>query len=207
MAELIPVHYLMRAAARRRLERWTLVGLLVAGLCAAAVLSSYAMDMRHGAELAQLQRTHQERRGLIARAHELCSQRQILARRMETIQQLKTDRTLLVALATISRSFASHDRLESLLITNNVEARDKDSKTATVPGSTAQVMGITANSATMAELMSRLGQGSDAATNVSLLSSRRETFLDSQVMRFQLLCQRAAAAGSASPSPAAPGKS
>ena len=53
-----------------------------------------------------------------------------------------------------------------------------------------RITGITNNSTTLAELMTRLSKGKEPAVNVTLEMSRREPYLDGQVMRFQITCER-----------------
>lgn len=205
MAELIPKHYRLRVATKQRVERWVLVGLVVIAGCVATVLSTWAMDLRVRAQLADLVAQRSARASLISRATELVAQRAALAQRLETIQHLQDDRTVLTALSDVAARFSEHDRLEFIRVSNDQvnHQANKDSPVRPNTNATAQVRGITENATTMAELMTRLSRTTPATTNVVLETSRREDFIDSQVMRFHLLCQRTAQALNAAPPPAA----
>ncbi|MEI8196945.1 MAG: hypothetical protein WCI73_13680 [Phycisphaerae bacterium] len=203
MAELIPTKYRLRVATKQRVERWVLLCLVVTAGCVATVLSAWAMEMRVRAQLADLVAQRTARTGLITRATELVSQREALAQRLATIQRLQDDRTVLAALSEVASHFSEHDRLEFIRVSN--DQANKDTAAHPSGNASAQVRGITENASTMAELMTRLSHTTTASTNVVLETSRRGDFVDSQVMRFQLLCLRAAQAINTTPPPAAKG--
>lgn len=193
MAELIPLTYRLRVASRRRIERWILVGLLATGVCATIYLSCLSVNLRARAVQAALSTEHASKLPVLNRANEFCARRAIIAERMATIQHLRDDKTLLAALTEISNGISTDfDHLDYIHIHNSVESSEaeKDKDKAAAPGTVAKITGITDNSTTMGELMTRLGQQNPSPMGVVLDSSRSETLLDGQIMRFQLTCQR-----------------
>jgi len=205
MAELIPLHYRLRVATRDRLHRWAFFTIITSAVCAAAVLSAYAWNLGSAGRLARLRGEHQAGSSLIVRSQELRSKRMDLANRMEKIQQIMDDRVLLTLLRNISDGFSENDAVEFIHIdaknVTKTDAANGAAAPATPNANTdnrpegqrflVHITGITHNSTTLAQLMSRLSKSSDIRLNVILESSHRENYLDGQVMRFQITCERA----------------
>lgn len=192
MAELIPLNYRLRVASRRRIERWVLASLLTSGVCAAIFLSCLSVNIRARAVQAALHSEHTNLLPVLNRANEFCIRRAVMAERMATIQRLRDDKTLLAALTEISNGISTEvDHLDYIHLSNSVESPEADKDKKILPGTVAKITGITDNSTTMGELMTRLGQQTPSHMGVVLESSRSEKLLDGHIMRFQLTCQRA----------------
>ena len=189
MAELIPIEYRLRVATRKRLTAWIL-GCFVATLASGVALAyAFAWERQRTLTYESLREEHRAKSVLIAQSQELRNKRQNLASRMQKIQQLMDDRVLLALLRNISDGFSKNDCLEYV----HIDARGATRTAAGDPAGdvyTVRVSGITANSATLAELMTRLTKQSNPPMNVVLEASRRDTFLDGQVMRFQIVCEK-----------------
>jgi hypothetical protein len=52
------------------------------------------------------------------------------------------------------------------------------------------ITGITENSRTLADLMTRLGKNTQPEVSVVLQSSKREPLMDGQVMHFEITCEQ-----------------
>ncbi len=191
MAELIPVHYRARVATRQRIRTWMLWGFVTFAACAACLSTAYARQLRSASALDELRSEHRSRLALIVRAQELRNKRQDLADRMQKIQQLMDDKVLLALLHDISQAFSSNDCLEYI----HIDARGKGGDGAAPRDGNQFVVrltGITNSSTGLAELMTRLNTQTQPRVDAVLENSRRETYLDGQVMRFQITCARPA---------------
>ena len=185
MAELIPLHYRARVATRQRIRIWVLWGFVTFAACGAALSTAYAWEMRSAGTLDQLEKEHRGRLALIVRSQELRNKRQDLADRMQKIQQLMDDKVLLALLHDISESFSTNDCLEYI----HIDALGTSTEPGHEPNQfVVRLTGITNNSTTLAELMKRLNAKSQPKVDVVLENSRRETYVDGQVMRFQITC-------------------
>jgi hypothetical protein len=127
---------------------------------------------------------------MITQSDQLRARRQDLADKMQRIQELMDDKMLLSLLRNISGGFSGNDCLEYVsvnahAIKNPAENKDGDANLYTV-----RIHGITKDSASLAELMTRLGQQSSPAMNVVLESSHRRSVVDGQVMSFEILCEK-----------------
>ena len=210
MAELIPLSYRIRVATRQRLERWSFVGVLVVVGCVGATLVSYGWHQFGSLQMTELQQHYRDRSALIARSQELRAKRQELADRMQKIQHLMDDRTVLALLNSTAQAFSDEDCLESVEI-DGPNAPNYDTALP-IPGASAAarpgarrgpeqhpvvvlISGITTDAASLSRLMMRLGQQTEPQVAVTLEYSKREQFLDGSVMRFQLRCRSNAAAG------------
>lgn len=193
MAQLIPIHYRVQVAARRRLQRWRICGMVVVAACLAALGHGYAAQTKAHRALEQRQAEHAQRATEIARGEELRSQRHALQERMATIQHLHDDKVLLALLHTVASSFSDFEAMEYI----QIDARGSTASTGPGPAQdgdfVVRMTGITANSTTLAQLMKRIGAKAQPGVQVKLESSKREPYLDSTVMRFQLVCRRAPA--------------
>jgi hypothetical protein len=193
MAELIPLDYRLRVMQNELASRWLSRGIFVAIASAAALTLSFTWFHKHAAEHEKLAAEFKAKSVLIVHAQELRTDRQNLANRMQKIQELMDDKVLLSLLKNISEGFTGKDSvIESL----NIDARVQDpapaaDKPAPDPRYVVRITGITKDSGTLAELMTRLGQRTDPPINVVLESSHREALLDGQVMRFQIVCDKA----------------
>ena len=193
MAELIPLKYRVRVASRHRLERWIFWGILILAMCSASLLSTYAWQLRSSGELTDLRTQYKSRSALITRSQELRSKRLDLAQRMQKIQYLMDDRLLLALLNGISQGFSSGDCLEFIHIDAQSASTPANKKSPQPTDASnryrVHITGITTNSTSLAELMTRLSKTAQPRMNVTLESSKRENFLDGQVMRFQIVCE------------------
>jgi hypothetical protein len=192
MAELIPIEYRLRAAQSRLASQWLRRGILVAIASAAALTYTFGWYRNQNAGHEKFAVEFKAKSALIVRSQELRSRRQDLANRMEKIQELMDDKVLLSLLKNVSDGFSGKDCLEFI----SIDARVQDpapaaDKPLPDPHYVVRITGITQTSGTLAELMTRLGQNSKPPINVVLESSHREPLLDGQVMRFQIVCDKA----------------
>jgi len=187
MAELIPLDYRLRVAQRQHIGRWLVACFGVLVIAGGSLAYAFARERAQSAQYESLLREYQQKSVLITRSQELRAKRQSLADRMNKIQTLMDDKTLLALLRNISSGFSESDSLEYI----QVDARGT-TKHGASDGSTyvVRLTGITANSTTLADLMTRLSKQQTPAVSVQLEMSRRETFLDGQVMRFQIVCEK-----------------
>jgi len=191
MAELIPIEYRLRVAQRQQLAKWAAVAALAAIVAAVGLSAVYGWERKCAYEHDYLNAQYRDKSALITRSEDLRSSRQDLANRMQKIQKLMDDKTLLSLLRNISQGFSQKDCLEYV----NIDARadDNGNPTRTEPGEgryIVRITGITENSTSLADLMTRLGKNANPPVNVVLQSSRREQVLDGQVMRFEIVCQQ-----------------
>lgn len=194
MAELIPPEYRLRTAQKQHLEKWVMAGVVVLGLAAAGFGYTLAWEHKQQAAHKELAAQYLDKSALITRSQELRAKRQELANRMEKIQELRDDKVLLSLLGSIADSFSDQDCLETVKIdAHGVKA---DGGPATADDSYAvHLSGITASSASLADLMTRLTKKHTPAINVVLENSHRDKLLDGQVMRFQILCEKPGTSG------------
>ena len=140
-----------------------------------------------------LEAQYQDKSNLIVKSQELRARRLELAGRMQQVQQLMDDKLLLSLLRNVSAEFGPSDCLE--YVTFDARQRSKDDRTVSKSPYKIRIVGVTANSTTLAELMTRLGQQSASTMNVVLQSSERQKMLDGQVMKFEISCEQAAEKG------------
>ena len=117
---------------------------------------------------------------------------------MAKIQELRDDTVLLSLLRGIAGSFSDDDCLETVKI--DAHGAKPDSAPAPAPNASddryaVHLSGITANSSTLAALMTRLTQQNNPAVNVVLENSHRDNVLDGQAMRFQIVCEKPTSKG------------
>jgi hypothetical protein len=199
MAELIPIEYRLKTAQKQHLEKWMLIGVVTVGVSLASLTYTYMWGRQRSAERDILAAEFQAKSSTISQSQQLLQTRQELAKRMQKVEQLMDDKMLLSLLKNISDGFASTDCLEYI----SVDARGKPPEpvkdkegnlvkdTQPVEDRYAvRITGITANNATLSDLVTRLSRQSTPPMNVVLESSRRENLLDGQVMRFQILCEK-----------------
>jgi hypothetical protein len=201
MAELIPLNYRLRMAQRRHLQRWMLVGVVAAAVSLASVTQAFLWQHKQVARYNELNAQVQEQSSALVKSQQVVASRQDLANRMQKIDQLMDDKTLLALLRNISEGFSGSDCLEYI----NIDARGKsvaqpaektDNGKPAPPAATIEdryvvrISGITANNATLKDLVDRLSERASPAMTVSLESSRRENMFDGQVMRFEIVCQK-----------------
>jgi hypothetical protein len=191
MAELIPFEYRLRIVQRQRLGRWLGVAAIVGAVSLTAVGAAFAWSRQCASGLETLSTQYREKSALIVRSQLLRASRQNLANRMEKIQQLMDDRTLLSLLRNISSGFSAHDCLEYINIDARAEKDPAHAAGASGKGFyVVHITGITESSASLADLMTRLGRNGSPPINVVLQSSKREPLLDGKVMRFEILCEQ-----------------
>ena len=188
MAEFIPLDYRMNIATRQRLGRWMVISTLVLACCVAALSSAYALERRSAAELQELKDQVQSRASLVSRSQMLQAKRQELADRMTKIQRLMNDRLLVSMLKDFAQGITANDRLEFIKI--DLAPLTKPPESNKEPPVLARISGITSNSGTLAELMTRLTKQSNQQVEFRLQHSQRTAFLDGQVMRFELVCSK-----------------
>lgn len=180
MAELIPIEYRVRVAQRAALVRWTVYGAVALIAVGAGIAVVGAWQHRQARLTALLQQEYTQRSALIFRSQELRTKRANLAQRMQRIQQLMDDKVLLSLLNTMAAGFSERDCLEHI----QIDTRNGEN------GYLVKLSGITHDAGTLAELMKRLAVIKQPQVNVALDKSRRETFLDGFVMRFEISCER-----------------
>jgi hypothetical protein len=202
MAELIPLHYRLRVAQRRHLQRWTIGAGVAAAVSLASVTHAYLWQRQQTAVDNDLAAQVRDKSSAVVQSQRIVASRQELADKMQKIEQLMDDKTLLSLLKNISEGFSGTDCLEYI----HIDARGKSlpqaprtDKDAPAPAPApapaedryvVRISGITANSATLKDLVDRLSQRASPAMSVSLESSRRENMFDGQVMRFEIVCEK-----------------
>ncbi len=191
MAELIPFNYRLRMMRRQQIRQWATVAAIAAVVSLASVGVSYFWERKCAAENEALAAQYREKSTLITRSQELRTRRRDLATRMEKIQKLMDDTTLLSLLSNISNGFSAKDCLDYI----SIDARAQ--KNAVASGSESSdghyivhITGITENSRTLADLMTRLGKNTEPPVNVVLQASKREALMDGQVMHFEITCEQ-----------------
>jgi hypothetical protein len=194
MAELIPMQYRLRTAQKQHLNKWVLIGVVAVGLSLASLTYAYMLQRRETSVLSAGKAQVQQKSIAISESRQVLGRRQALAIRMQKVEQLMDDRTLLALLRNISDGFAATDCLEYISI--DAKPRAKEKETAPVDGSyVVHIVGITASNTTLADLVTRLSKQTTPAMNVVLQSSHRETLQDGQVMRFEIQCEKPAPSG------------
>jgi hypothetical protein len=198
MAELIPLEYRIQVARRRHISRWTMA-LIVTVLMVGGVLAyTVAWQQRQARELARLSDEFRAKSAVIAQAKELQSKRLDLAARMQKMQQLMDDKTLLSLLRNVSEAFSSSDMLSYISIDAHGGPRQSVPKTQEDYKYSVRLTGVTASDTSHADLISRLteiGKKSSPPIEVNPESLRRENLYDGQVMRFQITCGKPEAKG------------
>jgi hypothetical protein len=206
MAELIPVQYRLRTAQKQHLEKWMLIAIVAVGVALAGVTYTYMLARHEKSAMLARQTEYRQKASAIDQSRQVLARRQELANRMQKVEQLMDDKTLLSLLKNISEGFASSDCLEYINIeakakdgektNDNGKDKNKDKDVALANGNyVVHITGITSNSATLADLVNRLSHQTTPAMNVVLESSHRETLMDGQVMRFEILCEKQAQKG------------
>jgi hypothetical protein len=193
MAELIPFEYRIRTMRWRQIKLWSIAAGLAAVISLGGVGAVYMWQQRCATAYQGLVSQFKEKSALITRSQDLRSRRQDLANRMEKIQKLMDDRTLLSLLSDISNGFSPKDCLNYISIDSRAQkngSNDADGRYVV------HIVGITENSRTLADLMTRLGKNTQPPVNVVLQSSKREPYMDGQVMHFELTCEQPESKGS-----------
>jgi hypothetical protein len=198
MAELIPTHYRVRLVVRQRVRRWISAGFVIVAICGAAVTAAAVWAHASAAEVARLQAQYRSQATLIEMSKSVQDRAAQLADRMKRIEGLRDDKTLLALLRNVSAGFSELDCLEYL----HVDARGPAPKTSDAAAAAdaatdsdssrfiVRMSGITSTTGTLADLMTRMGKTSDPRMQVQLESSKREAYLNGQVIRFQLSCEK-----------------
>ena len=189
MAELVPKRYRLRMAQKELLAQWYVAGILTAVLAVGAIVYTCTWHHQQSKTYASLQANYQQKSSMIMRSQDLRARRQDLASRMLQVQQLMDDKTFVTLLRNISESFDTSDTLDSVSIeTLGDKSSNRDAYVVNVHG-------ITANSTTLAQLMTRITHRSSDTMNVVLQSTSREASLEMHPMRFHIRCENAAAKG------------
>ncbi|HUO07365.1 MAG TPA: hypothetical protein VM008_03625 [Phycisphaerae bacterium] len=197
MAELIPFDYRIRTMRRQQIKRWSIAAAVAAVISLSGVGAVYMWQHRCVTEYQGIASQCKEKSALITRSQDLRSRRQDLANRMQKIQKLMDDRTLLSLLCDISNGFSARDSLDYINIDARAQKNDPSGNASDSDGHyIVHIVGITENSRTLADLMTRLGKSTQPPVNVVLQSSRRESYLDGQVMHFELTCEQPESKGS-----------
>jgi hypothetical protein len=201
MAELIPLHYRLRVAQKRHLQRWFIAGGLAVAVSLASVSHAFVWQHRQSTSERDLIAQVAEKSAALVDSQKIVLTRQDLAGKMQRVEQLMEDKMLLSLLKNVSEGFAATDCLENI----SIDARGKSLPVAAAaPGPdgkpvaaepaeeryAVRLTGITANNATLSDLVTRLSRQTSPAMNVVLESSKRENMFDGQVMRFEILCEK-----------------
>ena len=184
MAELIPIQYRIRVAQRVVLLRWAVYGAVILATAGVGVLCAWNWQRQQRTTLDELQAVYRERSPIIASAKEMKSKWQSLLERRQRIDYLRDDSTLLALLNHVSSAAREFDCLEQV----QIDARK--SATGEKESYFVRLTGVTADPANLAGLMKRLGNEQDPKINVILENMKNEVFLDGQVIRFHILCER-----------------
>lgn len=203
MAELIPMQYRLRIAQKAYLRRWIIVGGLATVVSLASVTHAFMWQLRQTTVESGLAAQVQERSSVLLLSRRVVASRQELADKMQKIEQLMDDKTLLSLLKNISEGFSGSDCLEYISIdargktlADHTTKNEKDASPHTATPAAdggryvVRISGITANNATLKDLVDRLSQRASPAMNVGLESSRRENMFDGQVMHFEIVCEK-----------------
>jgi hypothetical protein len=184
MAELIPVQYRIRAAQKTVLTRWALAG--TAAIAAAAIGIFCAWNWQHQQVKAvdDLTNDFRQKSPILVRAKEIKNNYDQLAQRLENMDGLRDDTTLIALLNHISAARNEYNCFETLQIDARKSASgEKDSYFV-------RIVGVASDPKELAGLMDRLSKDSNPKINVILETTKREQFLDETVLRFHILCER-----------------
>ncbi len=191
MAELIPFSYRLRVMRRQQIRQWATVAAITAVIALASVGALCIWERKCAAVNEALSAQYRDKSTLITRSQELRARRRDLANRMEKIQKLMDDRTLLSLLSNISNGFSAKDCLDYISIDARAQKNGGPAESASADGRyVVHITGMTENSRTLADLMTRLGKTTDPPVNVVLQSSKRESLMDGQVMHFEITCEQ-----------------
>jgi hypothetical protein len=190
MAELIPFGYRLRVMRRQQIRQWATVAAIAAVISLASVGASYIWERKCAAENEALTAQYRDKSTLITRSQELRARRRDLANRMEKIQKLMDDTTLLSLLSNISNGFSAKDCLDYISIDARAQKSGASGGESSDGHYVVHITGITENSRTLADLMTRLGKNTEPPVNVVLQASKRETLMDGQVMHFEITCEQ-----------------
>src|SRR6476660_3448080 len=121
MAELIPIHYRLRAAQKHHLHRWYIAGGITAAVALASVTHAFMWQLQQTAAEKELVAQVQQHSSALVKSQQIVASRQELANRMQKVESLMDDKMLLSLLKNISEGFASSDCLEYI----SIDARGK----------------------------------------------------------------------------------
>jgi hypothetical protein len=201
MAELIPLHYRLKVAQKRHLHRWIVIAGLTTAVSLAGITHAFIWEHRQTSTESDLMKQVRAQSTVLLQSQRVLANRQGLADKMQKIEEMMDDKMLLSLLKNISAGFSGADCLEYI----NIDARgkslpapapkpDKDGQPAAPPPQpetyVVRISGVTANSATLKDLVDRLSQCSSPVMAVNLESSHRENMFDGQVMRFEIVCRK-----------------
>src|SRR5579862_510027 len=204
MAEFIPMRYRGRLAVRQRLRFWLAGVALVAAFCAAMLLAYGVWAHASAAEVVRLQQVYRQQSAHVRSPAGLQAKRQELADKMKKMEDLRDDNIVLALLRNVSAGFSEYDCLWYV----HIEARGGgESKDPAVLAATAaesynshyliHLSGVTLSPTSQGDLMTRMGKQQDPAMQVQLESSKRESYLDGQVIHFILKAEKPGQKGGA----------
>jgi hypothetical protein len=189
MAELIPFEYRVRITRQRYVRRWTLATVVAAIAAGVALANVYAWQQRQVQEYARLDREYKDKSVLIKQAMELQGKRLDLAARMQKMQSLRDDKTLLSLLKSVSAQFTEKDSLQYLNILAHANQRNSPARTDG-GGYSVQLVGVTSDYTSHANLLDRLtdaGHKSEPPLNLPPGSTRIEKVFEGEVVHFEIV--------------------
>ena len=189
MAELIPLEYRINVARQRLITWWAGITGAAVVLSVAGLVFTYSWQQQRLRETSKLADEYQGKSVMIKQARELQAKRLDLAARMQKMQELRDDKTLLSLLKNVSDGFSSNDCLNSITISahnsqGNGAAHADDRYSL-------EIRGITLNFSTHKDLFNRLteiGHKSDPPMEVPPDKSRLEKYGDGEVFSFDIVC-------------------
>jgi len=190
MAELIPMEYRIQVARHRHIRRWIVATCLAGIVAAAGLANAYAWQQRQAQEFAVLEKEYKNKSGLIKQATDLQAKRLDLAARMQKMQSLRDDKTLLSLLKSVAGEFTDKDSLQYINITAHGNAKGAPAKAPDGNDYAVRLVGITTDYTTHANLLDRLtdaGHKSEPPLSLPPDSTRIEKVQEGEVVHFEIV--------------------
>jgi hypothetical protein len=182
MAELIPVQYRIRAAQKTILSRWVFFGAVMLAAAGVGIFCAWNWQRQQAQVVEGLQNEYKSKSPIMIWAKEVKGNYDDLLKRLSNIDGLRDDSTLLSLVNHISAAAGEYDSFETMQI-------DARKGPGGEKGYFVRVIGVTKDSASIGELVERMGKDCYPKINVSVEVGKTEKYLDGEVYRFHILCE------------------
>ena len=189
MAELIPFEYRVRITRARYVRRWSLAAALAVAVAGVALGYVYTWQQHKAQEYAVLDKDYKNKSFLIQQAMDLQAKRLDLAARMQKMQSLRDDNTLLSLLMGVAGQFSEKDSLQFISILAHPPHKANQAKPDGNDYSV-RLAGITNDYTSHANLLDRLtdaGQKLQPPLSLPPGSTRIEKVYDGEVVHFEIV--------------------